>query len=305
MTGLNFKHNRILITGGQGLIGTCLSKKLRLKGYEVSILSRSKHNLQDISSYTWDTIEGNLHKFDTIVHLAGATIATRWTVKNRRIITESRINTCEFLYKLINQLDQKPNSFISASAVGFYGAQTSHRIMDESNLPAKDFLGTVCNEWEIATNKFKDLGMRTVSLRTGVVLSKNADVVKKLGGSIKLGLGTAFGSGKQYLPWIHIDDLCSMYLKAIEDQNMQGAFNAVAPEFITNKEFVASFSKALKKPYWLPNIPSFVLRSLLGEMSVLLLEGSKISADKIEATGFTYKYPQLEEALLDLFHKNG
>lgn len=299
----NSEHKRILITGGQGLIGTYLSKKLLLKGYEVSILSRSEQNLQDVSSYTWDTIDGNLHKFDTIVHLAGATIAARWTAKNKRIISESRIKTCEFLYKLINQLDQKPNSFISASAVGFYGAQTSHRILDESELPAKDFLGTVCNEWEKATNKFKNLGMRTVSLRTGVVLSKNSDVVRKLGGSVKFGLGAAFGSGKQYLPWIHIDDLCSMYTKAIDNQKMQGAYNAVAPEYITNKEFVISFSKILKKPYWLPNIPSFVLKVLLGEMSVLLLEGSKISTDKIEAIGFTYKYPSLEKALVDLCRK--
>jgi uncharacterized protein (TIGR01777 family) len=304
VTRSNFEKKRILITGGQGLIGTYLSKKLLLKGYEVSILSRSAHNLQDISSYTWDTIEGNLHNFDAIVHLAGASIAARWTAKNKRIIAESRIKTCELLYKLVNQLDQKPHTFISASAVGFYGAQTSDRVMTESNEPGIDFLGTVCNEWEIATNKFKDLGLRTVSLRTGVVLSENGDAMRKLGGSIKFGLGAAFGTGKQYFPWIHIEDLCAMYIQAIEDSKMQGAYNAVAPEFITNKEFVAAFSKVLKKPYWLPNIPSFMLRSLLGEMSILLLEGSKISTEKIEAAGFTFKYPQVEEALADLLLKN-
>ncbi len=298
------QNKSILITGGQGLIGTYLSKKLLLKGFKVSILSRSKKEHPEISFYTWESIDKEeIAEFDTIIHLAGSAIAKRWTAERKQLIFDSRVKTCEFLYKLVDESRRKPSSFISASGVGFYGAQTSNHIFEESDPAGNDFLGTVCKDWEESTNRFRDFGMRTVSIRTGVVLSSESDIIRKMCAPIKFGLGAAFGNGQQYFPWIHIADLCDIYIKAIEDQLMSGPYNAVAPENTTNKEFLQLFSKILNKPYWLPNIPSFILRYVLGEMSVLLTEGGRISADKMEAAGYKFKFPKLEQALFDLFLK--
>lgn len=282
------------------MIGSYLSEKLLLMGYKVSVLSRDKFQHPKISGYTWDNIAENIHKFDAVIHLSGASIASPWTGKNKRLIIDSRVKTAQLLYNAIQKSTINLKVFISASAVGYYGAQTSNDIMYESSPGSDDFLGEVCRKWESVSDGFKELGIRTVNLRTGVVLARQSDAIEKMKISIQLGLGAGFGSGKQNFPWIHIEDVCGIYCKALEDSKMQGAYNAVGPEFITNKEFVQQFSKTLKKPYWLPNVPAFMLKFVWGKRAVLLLEGSRISTDKIKKAGYSFSYPRLKDALHDI-----
>jgi hypothetical protein len=295
----------IIITGGSGLVGMHLSEKLRKKGYNVSIFSSSKKNVSVSTSY-WDyknnIIDKDiLQKTNYIVHLAGANISSkRWTTHRKKEIVESRVKSAEFLLNSINQANNSLDSFISASAVGYYGAVTSNNIFTEKDKPASDFLGVTCKEWEQTADKFKVLGIRTVKLRTGIVLAKEGGALPKMIPPIKLGIGSAIGSGKQYMPWIHIDDLCDIYIKAIEDENMQGAYNAIAPEYVNNFEFTRSLAKVLKKPFWFPQLPSVLMKLLFGEMANILLKGSRVSSEKILKLGFQFKYRNLKDALQSL-----
>jgi len=292
----------ILITGGSGLIGKHLQKVLFEKGYDVQILSsrRSKNN------YYWNIETGEINieaieKADHIIHLAGANIGEkRWTKQQKQLILESRIKSAKLLFNTIQKREQKPKTFISASAIGYYGAVTSEHIFSETDEPANDFLGNVCNKWEQAANCFEDLGLRVVKLRTAVVLTKKNGVLEKMVAPTRLGLGTSLGSGKQYFPWIHIDDLCEMYVKVISDKSMNGSYNAAAPQHCTNKEFTKAIAKTLHKPLLLPSVPSFLLQLAFGEMANLLLQGSRVSSHKIIDAGFQFQFPTLELALADL-----
>ncbi|MBI9052634.1 MAG: TIGR01777 family oxidoreductase [Bacteroidales bacterium] len=295
----------IIITGGSGLVGMHLSEKLRKKGYNVFVFSRSKKNVSESTSY-WD-YKNNiinkdiLQKANYIVHLAGVNISSkRWTTHRKKDIVESRVKTAEFLLNSIDQANNSLESFISASAVGYYGAVTSNNIFTEEDNSASDFLGVTCKEWEQTVDKFKALGIRTVKLRTGIVLAKEGGALPKMIPPIKLGIGSAIGSGKQYMPWIHIDDLCDIYIKAIEDENMQGVYNAIAPEYVNNFEFTRSLAKVLKKPFWFPQLPSVLMKLLFGEMANILLKGSRVSSEKILKSGFEFKYRNLKDALQSL-----
>ncbi|TVR69515.1 MAG: TIGR01777 family protein, partial [Marinilabiliales bacterium] len=254
----------ILITGGSGLIGTHLSRKLKEKGYETAILSRKKTGDPDAETYLWDPdnneIEkGAIEKADYIVHLAGANISDkRWTSKRKQEIVDSRVETAELLFSKVAGSKTRPKAFISASAVNYYGTLTSDKIFNEDDPPSTDFLGETCKKWEQAAGRFNDLGVRTVIVRTGVVISPKGGALKKMALPVKLGLGAPIGSGKQYFPWIHLDDLCGIYIKAIEDAQMQGAYNAVAPGHITNREVMKTLADAYNRPFWAPNVPAFV-----------------------------------------------
>jgi uncharacterized protein (TIGR01777 family) len=193
--------------------------------------------------------------------------------------------------------NKKLDAFISASGVGIYGAITDEQLCDETTPPANDFLGTVCQEWESATIPVHELGIRTVQIRTGLVLGKDDGVLKQLAPLFQFKLGSAIGSGKQYMPWIHIDDLCQIYMKAILDATMQGPFNAAINDKTTNTIFSETLAKVFGYTIWLPNVPAFVLRLVLGEMAQLVLKGRRVASDKIEKTGFQFKYTDLEKAL--------
>jgi len=292
----------VIITGGTGLVGNHLSKKLRNLGYRVYIFS-SLVNDESGSIYFWNYEKGTINhdiinKVDYIIHLAGANISSgRWTLKRKKEIVDSRVKSAEFLFNKIKENNESLKAFISASAVGYYGAVTGDKVFVEDDLPTDDFLGNTCKKWEAAAGKFSDLGIRTVKLRTGIVLTSKGGALTKMKTPIKLGIGSAIGTGKQYMPWIHIDDLCDIYIKAIEDDKIYGAYNAVAPEFITNKEFTQILANVLNKPFWFPSIPSFFMRSIFGEMSDILLEGSRISSDKITNTGYEFKYDNLKKGL--------
>jgi hypothetical protein len=191
----------------------------------------------------------------------------------------------------------------SASAIGYYGTTASDKIFCETDPPANDFPGETCRLREQAADNFEKMGIRTVKIRTGIVLSKQGGVLTKMTIPTKFGIGSAIGSGRQYMPWIHIDDLCRIYVKAIEDTQMDGAYNAVAPDQPTNNDFIRTLAHVLKKPFWAPAIPSLAMKIMFGRMSSLFLEGSRVSSDKIIASGYNFLFPSLESALTDLLVK--
>ena len=296
----------VLITGGTGLIGEQLSKRLKDKGYEVAILSRARSKEEQILTYIWDLNKFEIDKeaiatADFIIHLSGSSIGEkRWTTKRKQQIIDSRIKSGQLIFDEIRKQNKNLKAFISASAIGYYGTTTSNKIFYETDPPGDDFLGRTCREWEQVADGFKNIGIRTVKIRTGVVLTKRGGALSKIKIPIKTGLGSAIGTGKQYIPWIHIDDLCGIYIKAIEDTQMIGAYNAVAPEHVTNKEFTQRLTTILKKTVWFPNIPAVVMKTLFGEMSEILLQGSRVSAEKIQTTGYNFQFPSLEGALKQL-----
>jgi len=290
----------VLITGGSGIVGRHLCKKLKEKGFNVAILSRTNKQEADLTGYKWNIEKKEIDKkaietSDYIIHLAGANIGDkRWSKKRKQLIIDSRVKSAQLIFEKIKKHNKNLKAFISASAIGFYGTTTSDKIYTEIDAPANDFLGKTCQLWEEAADRFKELGIRTVKIRTGVVLTIAGGVFPKMLTPVKLGLGSALGNGKQYIPWIHIDDLCEIYVKGIEDIEMQGAYNAVAPDNKTNREFTQVLARELNKPFWFPNVPAIILKLMFGEMSNIILQGSRVSADKIIAAGFNFKFPNIE-----------
>ena len=293
---------KVLITGGSGLIGRRLSFLLKSRGYEVRILSRSNNPNKSYKTFLWNISEKKINDsafegLNHIIHLAGAGIADkRWSEKRKKEIIASRVASTNLLYNTVKRLKTPLNSFISASATGYYGAITSETIFEEKDKPAKDFLGKVCSLWEDSIFQFNQIKIRTVALRTGIVLSKDGGALKKM----KTPIITSLGNGKQYMPWIHIDDLCELYIKAIEDQEFKGAFNAVSSEHISNLSFSKKISKIFNYPFLAIGAPSFILQIVFGEMSTIILNGSRISANKIKQAGFKFKFENLEKALKNL-----
>jgi len=293
---------KVLITGGSGLIGRRLSFLLKSRGYEVRILSRSNNPKNSYKTFLWNISEKTINDsafedLNHIIHLAGAGIADkRWSEKRKKKIIASRVASTNLLYNTVKRLKTPLDSFISASATGYYGAITSETIFEEKDKPAKDFLGKVCSLWEDSIFQFNEIKIRTVALRTGIVLSKDGGALKKM----KTPIITSLGNGKQYMPWIHIDDLCELYIKAIEDQEFKGAFNAVSSEHISNLSFSKKVSKIFNYPFLAVGTPSFILQIVFGEMSTIILNGSRISANKIKQAGFKFKFENLEKALKNL-----
>lgn len=296
----------ILITGGAGVVGQQLTKTLINKGYSVAVLSRTKQQDSSIKTYTWDIEKGEIEQeaidtADFIIHLAGANIGEkRWTAKRKQLILDSRVKSTQLIYSKISTSNTKLKAFISASATGYYGAITTAKIFSETDPPATDFLGDTCMQWEASADAIQHIGIRTVKIRTGIVLSKKGGALEKLAMTVNTGFGSPIGSGKQYMPWIHIDDLCNIYLRAIEDQLMQGAYNAVSPEHTTNKEFIKTLATVLNKPCWFPNVPGILLKLLLGNMSDIVLKGSRVSSAKIIKAGYQFQYTNLTAALKDV-----
>ena len=306
-TSINSKRSlSVLITGGGGLIGKHLSSILTDAGYNVSQLSRNIKKKGDKSVFIWDPGKKlidplSFDGIDFIIHLAGANIGDkRWTLRRKEEIIKSRIDSARFLHKTITERGIPLKSFISASATGIYGSETSPEIFVENDPPSKDFLGSVCRQWEEAADLFSSSGIRTVKIRTAIVLAKNDSALSKLMMPGKFGFLVKTGSGCQYMPWIHITDLCNIYLKAIEDSSVSGAFNAVAPQHVTHNEFMKTLGKIIKRPVLGVAVPEFILKAVLGEMSDMILKGSRVSSGKIVSSGFRFRYGTLKEALYDV-----
>lgn len=300
------KH--ILITGGTGLIGKKLTQHLLNKGYSVSHLSRSPGTDARVATYLWDINKGQIDPHcidgvDTIIHLAGTGIAdSRWTPERKKEIIESRTRSIALVYDILRQNAHSVKTVISASGVGYY-SDRGNEIMTETCAPAHDFIGACCVAWENAVAEGEKLGLRVVKFRTGVVLSADGGALPKMAAPVKFGLGAALGNGKQWMPWIHEQDVIYMYMFAIDHEELSGAFNMVAPQPVTNHQFTKAIAKVLHRPFWLPNVPAFALKLALGEMSTIVLGGTNASAKKIKAAGFSFSYPELMEALKDLYKK--
>lgn len=300
----------ILISGGSGFVGRHLTDLLIEKGFSVSILSRSeKKNTDNISYFKWDVSnqiidEAAVLNADYIIHLAGENIVgKRWTAKRKAVIIDSRVQSAQLLYSVLKKNNKKLDAFISASAVGIYGAVNGQEICTEETALAHDFVGFVCQKWEGTIDFIENLHIRTVKIRTGMVLGKNEGFLKKLIPVFKYRLGSVLGSGKQYMPWIHIDDLCRVYLEAVVNEEMNGPFNAAVNDNSTNAVFSKMLARLFGYSIWLPHVPAFVLKLAMGEMSKIVLNGRRVSPEKLEKLGFQFKYKNLEEALRNCLTK--
>jgi uncharacterized protein (TIGR01777 family) len=299
----------ILITGGTGLVGTALCKVLVEKGFDIIILSRTKRASQhpQISYATWNieqqTIDVDaLQKADAIIHLAGAGVAEkRWTQKRKQEIIDSRVNSSKLLVNGLKQVQHKVKVLVSASAIGWYGPDPANHIdgFHEADAPHEDFLGNTCKAWEQSIEPLQDLGIRLVKFRTGIVLSQEGGALKEFLKPIQLGVAAILGSGKQVISWIHIQDMCSMYVQAISNKTWQGSYNAVAPIPVSNKELTLALAKQVRKKFYIPiHVPSFLLKLILGEMSIEVLKSTTVSSKKIETAGFSFQYSTIQQAVV-------
>ncbi|MEX6625330.1 TIGR01777 family oxidoreductase [Tenacibaculum salmonis] len=292
---------KILITGGTGLVGKQLQQVFKEQNIEVVILTR---NPKQENEFKWDIDKKYIDKkvFENIthiIHLAGAGIADkRWTTSRKKELINSRVNSANLLFEKIKEYKIPLQGFISASGIGYYGAITSDKIYSENDTPQNDFISKICVKWEEAAHQFKQLSIPVTILRTGVVLAKNGGALSKINTPLFL---SALGTGKQYMPWIHIDDLSNLYLKSITDSNFTGICNAVAPEHQTNENFTKTLSKTIHKPILPLNAPSFILNIILGEMACILLKGSKISSEKTNSS-YNFIYPDLKTALKNIYN---
>ncbi len=296
----------ILITGGTGLLGQRLTELLLQAGHKVSYLSRKKEKNADVAIFQWDIQKGYIEaeafeNIDFIVHLAGAGIAEkRWTDERKKEIIDSRIQPIELIDRHLQKKGIKLKGFISASASGYYGGDTGEIKLDEDSPAGNDFLAECTKLWEISTQNFKQ-SEREVRIRIGIVLSEKGGALPQLVLPIRYGFGAALGSGKQYISWIHIDDLCQIFIKAIEDETLHGAYNAVSPNPVSNAEMTKIAAKVLKRPLWLPNLPSFLLKIAFGEMGIVVTGGNFVLNKRLsQETDFQYKFTNIKEALKNL-----
>jgi uncharacterized protein (TIGR01777 family) len=303
-TDTKIKNNMsVLITGGSGLIGRNLTSLLLSEGYKVSHLSRKANQFGKVRVFRWDPEKEIINPevfegIDYIIHLSGANIGEkRWTKSRKEEIIKSRTETAKLLYKVISQNGMQIRAFISASATGYYGSNTSEKIFREEDDPASDFLGTTCRLWEEAADLFGKIGVRTAKIRSAVVLDKNDSALTRILQPASFGLFPKLGSGRQYMSWISMKDLCNIYLKILCDDNMEGSYNAVLPQYATQLEFMRALAQTMHKPFFHPTVPEFVLRAVLGKMSDIVLKGSRVSSEKIINSGFQFVHPTLEEAL--------
>ncbi|MFT7195869.1 MAG: hypothetical protein ACI83W_000218 [Marinoscillum sp.] len=297
---------KILITGGSGLVGTQLSEQLTKDGHEVSHLSRTAGD-STYPTFKWDLEKGFIDEeafagLDHIIHLAGAGVADeRWTEKRKKLILDSRVDGVRLLYEYVSRLDVNLKSFVSASAIGIYGWDTGSDVLKEDSPYGKDFLAEVVKSWEAETDKFSKI-TKVAKVRIGIVLSEKGGALPEILKPIKLYAGAPLGSGEQYLSWIHINDLCAIFAYIVSN-NLEGVYNATAPNPVTNEAMTKAIAKTVVKPLFLPNVPAFVMNLMLGEMAQIVLGGNKVSGERIIQTGFRFEYDLLQDALRDLLSR--
>ncbi len=298
---------RILITGATGLIGSRLSSLCRKNGIEVNYLTTSKSKIENKEGYHgfyWDPKNQEIEKeclegVRTIVHLAGASIAEPWSNSYKKKIIKSRTETAKLLHTTLKQNNNVVENFISASAIGVYPSSLEKLYFEDDNAIADNFVGEVVKKWEAAADSFEGVGLDVAKIRVGLVLAENGGILEKIKKPISLNMGAALGSGKQWQSWIHIEDLAGIFLFAIQN-DLTGTYNAVAPNPVTNKELTNQLASKMGKSVWLPNVPSIALKTLLGEMSQIVLSSQLVSCKKIVEQGFNFKYTNLSRALNDL-----
>ena len=303
----------VLITGGTGMIGKALTQALIERGFNVIILTRHFNDKQktgnDKLTYAiWDiakqTIDKNAFaKADYIIHLAGASVAEkRWTKKRKQEIVSSRVDSGKLIVDSLKKLPNKVKTVISATAIGWYGPDKNDaNKFTEDDPSSNDFLGQTCKQWEIAIEPVSFLGKRLVKIRIGIVLSNEGGAYVEFKKPLKFALATILGNGKQIISWIHIDDLIRAILFAMENEKMEGVYNAAAPHPVSNKELVREIARKERGRSYIPvHVPSFALKIVLGEMSVEVLKSATVSSEKIQQVGFIFQYPKLELAISQL-----
>lgn len=304
----------ILITGGTGMVGQQLTSLLLSKGHDVIWLSRTTGEKQidgkmirvtswNLKTQTIDAIA--IQQADHIIHLAGAGVADqRWTAKRKQEILDSRTQSSALIVKALREIPNKVQSVVSASAIGWYGPDEDNQLSNSftEEMPAyPDYLGSTCKAWEESIAPVADLGKRLVKLRIGIVLSTTGGALAEFKKPLKGGMAAILGSGKQIISWIHVQDLCRMFLYAIENPSMEGTFNAVAPNPVSNKELTLTLAKQKNGSWYIPfYVPAFILKIVLGEMSIEVLKSATVSSKKIEEQGFKFQYPSIELALRNL-----
>jgi uncharacterized protein (TIGR01777 family) len=301
--------SKILITGGSGLLGKAISEILLKNNEEVVWLSRKEGFYKGIKKYKWDIDakfidERAFENVEHIIHLAGAGIADKkWSLAYKTEIINSRVKSSALVYDYVKKLNLPLKTLVGASGVGFYGARCSQDVITELEGPFNDFLATTCVSWENSYKPFNELGIRTPIIRTGVVLSKNGGAYKKMILPFKFNLGCSLGSGKQYFPWIHINDIASIFVYALKNEAMTGIYNATASEQVTMNTFCKQLVKSINRFTFLPNIPTFALKLVMGEGYVMLTEGLKINNKKIINEGFKFQFEKLSDALSNIANK--
>lgn len=297
----------ILVTGATGLIGQELVGLLLQNGHTVHYLSTSRTKLVSNSSYKgyyWNpkTAEIDVAAFtdvDVIVHLAGANVAQRWTTDYKEEIIQSRILSTQLLFNTLQQITHKVTQIVAASAIGIYPNSLSS-IYHETDLDIDDsFLGNVVKRWESEVSQFEKLEMVVTKIRIGIVLAKDGGALKEMAKPIRMGLGAAFGSGQHYQSWIHIHDLAAIFYFVIQNK-LAGVYNGVSPYPVTNEDLTKAIARTIEKPLFLPNIPQFVMKLLLGEMHEILFSSQHVSSRKLLDENFQFKYASLDKALAEL-----
>jgi len=300
---------KVTVTGASGLIGTKLVAALKARGDDVLVLSRSPEKASEklgVPALAWDLLAGPppaeaLAGRDAVIHLAGEPVAQRWNAERKKAILESRETGTRNLVAGLKAAEPRPAVLVSSSAVGYYGKHGDERV-PESTPAGDDFLADVCVRWEREADAAAPLGVRVVHLRTGVVLDKDGGALKTMLPPFKAGVGGPVAGGRQYMPWIHVDDIVGLYLKALDDTSWSGAYNGSAPEPVTNKEFSKALGKVLKRPAFAP-VPAFALRVLYGEMAEIVTEGQRAVPDRPVAEGYTFAQADLHAALADALGK--
>lgn len=308
----------VLISGGTGLVGSNLTHHLIERGYEVIILSRKKNSTSSdpkIKYSYWNVEEKIIDvdavlKADHIIHLAGAGVMDKkWTVEYKKKILESRTKSAELIIKCLEENANHVKTFVSASAIGWYGEDVnsfdSREGFTETDLAAKGFLGETCLLWEASVEPVTALGIRLIKLRTGIVLSKDGGAFKEFKTPLRFGIAPLLGNGKQIISWIHTDDLCRMYCEAIENNYLNGSYNAVAPEPVSQKNLILTLAERLRNKFFTPiYVPIFLLKFIFGKRSMEILKSATVSDKKIKATGFTFLYPTIEAAIDNLIGRS-
>lgn len=301
----------VLITGGTGMIGTALTKALVERGYEVIIVTRSAESgsAQHVHYARWNVDEEMIDKkaiqrADYIVHLAGANVGEkRWTKKRKKEIVDSRVKSGELLVKALKDIPNKVKAVISSSAMGYYGPDSQSpnpQPFVETDLPYNDFLATTVVKWEQAIEPVRSLGKRLAVFRTGIVLSNEGGAYREFEKPLRFKVATILGSGKQKVSWIHVDDLIRLYIEAIENDKWNGVYNAVSPNPVSNEELIKEIARQTKGFHISLKVPSFVLKILLGEMSIEVLKSTSVSAAKIQQQGFQFLFPTIQKAIENL-----
>ena len=303
---------KIVITGATGSIGRILMQKLIARKDEVIIFTRNTENARKQSPNTvkyvkWDyknpeEWKDHLNGVDTVIHLAGANLSSkRWNEEFKKLAYDSRVLSTRNLVQAISFVEKKPKTFICASAVGYFGNRYDE-ILNEESLPGNDYMANLCKDWEAEAAKVEQFGVRRISVRTGLVLSKDEGVLKQLYLPFKLFVGGPLGNGRQWFPWIHIDDIVGIYLHAIDNADLTGAVNAASPGIVRMNEFARTFGKVLHRPS-LFKIPKFAMKIVAGEVADYAVMSQRTSVNKILNAGYKFKFESLEEALSNLFNK--